>query len=100
MALEAFNLGGGEGGEVLPLTAVKADARCSPALSLKKPGLINGACTMDGMVGWWAAGATAQSGRPRWLGDDVYTRCWIAATLSARSGLFLRRGNVSRRPGQ
>ena len=44
---------GGEGGEVLPFTAVKAEARCSPDLSLKYPGLINGACTMDGMLGRW-----------------------------------------------
>lgn len=42
---------GGEGGEFLPFTAVKAEARRSPVLSLKNPGVINGACTMDGMIG-------------------------------------------------
>ena len=52
MPLIAVNLGG-EGVEFLPLTAVKATARWSPVLSLKNPGVINGACTMDGMVGEW-----------------------------------------------
>lgn len=42
----------GEGGEPLPFTEVKAEARCcSPVLSLKYPGATNGACTMDGMIG-------------------------------------------------
>lgn len=59
MVLEAFDLcGGGEGGEFRPFTAVKAEARCSPVLSLKKPVLINGACTIDGMAGRRGAGAT------------------------------------------
>lgn len=61
MPVEAFSLGGGEGGEVLPFTAVKAEARCSPVLSLKKPVLINGACTMDGMVGWRETEATERA---------------------------------------
>ena len=94
IATEAFNLGSGEGGEVLPFTAVKPDA----GLSLKKPVLINGACTIDGMAGRRKAGAAERAAwRPRSLGDDVYTRCWIAVNRVARSGLSLRRGNVSPR---
>lgn len=103
MPLTALILGGGgEGGEVLPFTAVKAEARCSPVLSLKKPVLINGACTMDGMVGWWGAGATQEGSlndRVRGVMTSI-TQCRIAVTLAARSGLFLRKGNVSLRSGE
>ena len=41
---------GGEGGEFLPFTAVKAEGMWSEVLSLKNPGVIYGACTMDGMI--------------------------------------------------
>lgn len=55
--MEALNLGSGDGGEVLPFTAVKPDA----GLSLKKPVFINGACTIDGMADRRKAGAAEGS---------------------------------------